>query len=286
VKIIPLIVPSSFELVLFGDTHHGSTLCHEHGIDALMAWTLADKNRFLIHMGDVVEAIMTDDKRYQHDVETMAVPLQQRDYVVERYKPVAHRLKVALVGNHEFKLWRFGNLSEDICERLSTKKHKVEYGTYVSVVRLYDKKGYLFSLYLGHGWKSLTSNAKDWEQRQANMKAALKMQLKFKAADCLVQAVGHSHKLLVVPPSDGQLYLTHEQGKAKAHYLDRDEAPGGGYIHPDQRWYCNTGSYMKLYGDEATSGYAERRGYDPIELGHIVVTVRDRKLVDCSKVIA
>ena len=285
-KIIKMEMPSSFDLSLFGDTHHGSTLCHEKGINTLMDWTLSEKHRFLIHMGDAIEAIMVDDKRYQADVQTTAVPLQQRDYVVERYKPIAHRLKMMLVGNHEFKLWRFGNLTEDICKGLSTKKHAVEFGTFIAVVRLYDKYGYLFSLYLGHGWRALTSNAKDWEQRQANMKAALKMQLKFKAADCLVNAIGHSHKLLVVPPSDGQLYLTHQTGKPQARYLDKDQAPHLGHIHQDQRWYLNTGSFLKLYGDEPTSGYAERRGYDPVELGHIVVSVRDRKLVGCEKVIA
>jgi hypothetical protein len=253
-RIIDRTMPSSFEIALFGDSHHGSTLCHEKGIDNLIDWTLQEKHRYLIHMGDWCEAILTDDKRFQHDTTTNPIPSQQRDYVIKRYAPVKKRILVGLIGNHEFKLHRYGNLAAEICQALGT-----EYGTYSCVLCLKDKKGPLFNMYLAHGWRSLSSNAKDWEQRQANMKAALKMQLRFKAGDCLVQAVGHSHKLLIAEPTVDQLYLTHSNDKVHAHYLGAKDVPAGGYIHPDLRWYLNTGSYLKLYGDDGVSGYAERK---------------------------
>ena len=59
------------------------------------------------------------------------------------------------------------------------------------------------------------------------------------------------------------------------HYTGYDQnAP---YIHPDNRWYVNTGSFCRLYV-EGVSGYAERAGYDPMEIGFPVLRVRDGKI--------
>jgi hypothetical protein len=46
----------------------------------------------------------------------------------------------------------------------------------------------------------------------------------------------------------------------------------GDWIHPDSRHYLNTGSMLKLYSP-GVSGYAERFGYDPVELGYGKITV-------------
>ena len=273
-------MPSSFEFALFGDTHLGSSLVHEEGINILIDW-LNRGAHYGWHMGDWVEGILTDDPRFQADATSILTPHKQRDYVIRKFSPVKKHIKGSLIGNHEFKLINYGNIVKDICNSL-----KIVYGTYVSVVRFYDKHGFLFNLYLGHGWRSIGSNAKDFEQRQANMKAALKMQLKYKAGDCLVQAIGHTHKLLVVEPTP-QLYLLHEgeknKGKVRSYYLNED-IPGSGFIDPDQRWYVNSGSFLKLSSDvvdedgDPISGYAERKGYDPIELGYSVLIVKDRML--------
>ena len=41
---------------------------------------------------------------------------------------------------------------------------------------------------------------------------------------------------------------------------------------------------MKLY-ELGVSGYAERFGYDPIELGFVIVRVRDKQIVDIDKIV-
>ena len=41
---------------------------------------------------------------------------------------------------------------------------------------------------------------------------------------------------------------------------------------------------MRLYGD-GVSGYAERAEYDPVELGVVVVMVRDREIVDVKPIV-
>lgn len=271
-------MPSNHEMGLSGDDHDGSLLCHHDGLEQLVDWT-AKKNNYLIKMGDAIEAIMTDDKRFDRTSQAPSIPLQQADGSIERYKPVRKKIKGWLSGNHENKLHRFGNLSEYMANGLG-----VPYGTYTAVFEVYDRWGLMYRIFASHGFGVLSSNAKDAEQRKANMLAALKMRLKWKRADCIIQAIGHTHKLLVCPPT-GELYLTTENGKTKQHYMGAGD-PTASYIHPDQRWYVNTGSFLKLYGDDLeTSGYGELKGYDPVELGFAKVIVRDRVPVDVERVV-
>lgn len=268
-------------MALIGDTHFGSSLICEEGVDIAIEW-LDKRMHFGFHMGDWMESFLVDDPYFQADTTSIIGADKQRDYVIKKFYSVRRHLIGGLMGNHELRLLKYGNPVKDICKGLN-----IAYGTYVSVLRLYDKQGYLFSLYLGHGWRSISSNAKDFEQRQANMKAVLKMQLKYKAGDCLVMGIGHTHKLLKVEPTP-QLYLMHEgemgKGKQQSYYLNEDKVTGREFIDPDQRWYVNTGSFYKLatelLGDdgEPISGYAECKGYDPIELGFPVLSVRDREL--------
>ena len=49
------------------------------------------------------------------------------------------------------------------------------------------------------------------------------------------------------------------------------------YIHPDNRWYINTGSFLKS-SQNGVSGYAEMFEYSPIELGFAVVEVRNKTI--------
>lgn len=48
--------------------------------------------------------------------------------------------------------------------------------------------------------------AKDFIQREANKKAALKISLQYKMGDCQLMAVGHAHWLAVVPPAKLYIY--------------------------------------------------------------------------------
>lgn len=276
-RIIQIYAPSNHDMALSGDDHQGSHMCYEDGVDQFIDW-LSKKDHLGIKLGDIIEAIMTDDKRYDRTSKN-PIPLQQADEAVAKYRPVRKKLKTWLQGNHELKLWKFGNLSEYMAKGLS-----VPYGTYTAVVEVNDEHGLMYRMFLTHGFGVINSNAKDAEQRKANMMAALKMRLKNKRADCIIMAMGHTHKLVVVPPTE-ELFLNTQQGKTKQNYLTAGD-PTAGYIPSDQRWYINTGSFYRLYNEDIdTSGYGEVKGYDPVELGFPVVKVRDRKPVSVEKVI-
>ena len=131
--------------------------------------------------------------------------------------------------------------------------------------------------FAGHGWGSIRSTADDPIRVEANQQLMLKRKLKDQAGDTALMSMGHTHKLIIAKPKK-TLFLTDNAGKIHQHYTSNIST--GDYIHPDHRWYVNTGSFMKLYGEMGTSGYAERRGYSPIVLGFAIAVIRDRKLLN------
>jgi hypothetical protein len=129
----------------------------------------------------------------------------------------------------------------------------------------------------------IRSRADDPVRRLANEKLQLKQHLKDKMGDCLLMAKGHTHKLIVCEPME-QLFLTTEEGEIKQGYTGGGSGAGSGFIHPDLRWYVNTGSFLKCYGENVNS-YTEIAELDPIETGYVVVEVRDRKIERVRRVV-
>lgn len=266
-------LPSDFELVFAGDTHDGTILQHRDGLEFLTDFILSKRHRYMVHMGDWIEAIMRDDPRYS-DCTTEDKPLEQCKSATNDFWAVRKRMLCGLTGNHEDKLHKFGELAKHICESLG-----IPYGTYQAKIAANDKHGLMFKAYVTHGFGTLRSNAKDPEQQLANMKAALKLKLRNKAGDCAIMGMGHTHKLIVAEPTR-TLYMTDDGEKLKQHY--KGIATNGQYLDYDERWYFNSGSFLK----NAVIGkisYAEIRGYDPVELGFIVAQVNDRKITNVYK---
>ena len=277
-RLLKATIPSNCDIALHGDTHFGSANCADDSVDEMLAWVMEKPNRRFVHMGDAIEAITTDDKRYQHRDDDTPIPLLQCKSVVSRYRAARKRGLVWLLGNHEFTLHRFGNLAEHMANELG-----IPYGQWTTKLDLHDKHGRIGKIFLAHGvGHVLNSNAKDYEQRVANMKASVKMRLVHKAADCIVMGFGHTHKLLVVDPAQ-RLILTDDGEQLHHKYLGAGDGAAD-YIEPDRRWYVNTGSFLRTYALDDSS-YAERAGYDPIELGFAIVKIRNRKVVGVEKVV-
>jgi hypothetical protein len=265
-------VPANCDIVLHGDSHDGSKACHRNGIEQVLDFVMEKPNRFFVHMGDETESITVDDnRRYNSEISDIPIPLQQSRAVVAQYKRASKRCLAWLNGNHNDHLRRFGNLTRDIvCHDLG-----VPYGTYTAKLKLWDNRGQIVKMFLWHGpgRGSIQSRAKDWEQQQANMLASLKRYLVHKASDCLIMAHGHVHKLLLCPPAN-RLLLYDDGDKVKQCYMGAG-AGTDAYIEPDRRWYVCTGSFLRMYL-RGVDTYAEMGGYDPVQLGYVVVEIRDR----------
>jgi hypothetical protein len=267
-KIIHKVLEPDHDIILAGDFHRGTPLCHKKAIEDMLHMLSISDNTYLCGMGDFIEAITTNDPRF--DLETTDVrstPDLQMKEVQELIRPVRDKVLVAMDGNHELKLARVGKFVKRMCETLD-----IEYGTYTAKIHIHSPDGKLmYKMYLTHGFKRLYSTADDPIRREANMKLQLKRLLMEKAGDCHLMAMGHCHKLLVAKPTR-RLYMTDNGEDMKAHYtgIEQDKTGDDDYIHPDHRWYAATGSFLKLFGD-GISGYAEVAGYDPHELGYVKI---------------
>jgi predicted phosphodiesterase len=274
-------LPKKCNLYLAGDTHVGSLLTHYDGINQIKESVLSDRNARLIFVGDLCESILTDDnKRFDPTTQDLQIltPMQQYQRFVEIFEPVAKQIVYINSGNHDYKHIRIMDFVETICKQLG-----VPYGTYTSKLTVQDDKGRnRFKIFTGHGWGSLSSTADDPIRRKSNMKLSLKRKLMNKAADCVLMACGHTHKLIISRP-EKELYMTDDGSRLIQNYTEAPQnAPN---IPAHLRWYVNTGNFLKNQVIGA-SGYAERAGYDPSEMGYVKVIIEDWQIADVKKVYA
>ena len=278
-------MPTNWNLWLFGDTHIG-TIVHDRSsfLEFLEIVSqpydgIPARHNYLVDHGDAIEAIAIDDKRYDARLCTdpRGTPFEQAEEYINLLRPVRKQIVIRLKGNHCHTLIKFGNLAEYISKELG-----VPYGTYTARITYRDHGGGLiFKHFATHGRKSITSTADDPKRRKANMELILKRHLRHKAGDCLLMSKGHTHRLLVCEP-DADLYLTDNGVAIEQRYTHSHRAAG--YIHPDHRWYANTGSFYRLYAEDEDS-YAERAEYDPLEIGAICCLVRNRMVQEVRRIV-
>jgi len=261
------VIPRDCNILFVGDTHEGTVFFHDKGLRKIVNHVEKDRaHRRVFHMGDWIEAIPSDDRRYDNSAALYNNPGEQAEAIVKRFKSIKNQMLGGLHGNHERALYRIKNFADQICKDLN-----IPYGTGMCRLIFNDDKGrHLFNVFACHGYWLFKSQAKDPEQEMANKKASMKMRLKKLMGDAAVMLCGHAHELIVAEPVE-QLYLTDEPYGVKQHYLGLPNNLSG-YIPVDQRFYGCTGSLRKNQMDGFTD-YAE--GFPPAELGCLDLAVRD-----------
>ena len=270
-----------------GDTHEGTILKHKKGVQKMINAVLDDPIGYVIHHGDLAEAITIDDKRYCATTLSPETPTPIRQYKMagEELKPIADRILAILTGNHDWKIAnRFGDCVRDIvCADLTNNNPDRIYGTYSCKLLIKDKIGKLmYKHFATHGARSIGSTADDPIRQKSNMHLQLKRRLIHKAGDCIISSMGHTHKLLIAEPMP-TLYLS-DDGKKPIHKYTESHQTNS-FIPDELRWYVNTGCFYRLYGEDGISGYAERAGYDPMELGYAIMRVEDGIIKRIDKVV-
>jgi hypothetical protein len=281
-EILSYNLPLDWNLFLFGDDHEGAALRHDHGWEQLVDMMHSDysglpqSRNYGVHHGDIIEAIQTDDKRYESHETREPLTLAQIYQSIRNLDPIKKQMLCLLDGNHPQKLHKFGGISGHIAKELD-----IPYGTWAAKLIYKDYKDNIqFKHFCTHGSGSISSVADDPERRKTNYRLSLKRKLKNKFGDTVLNSMGHTHRIIICEPTR-DLFITDEDHELKQHYTGPPKIPMG-YIHPDFRWYVNTGSFLKLYGD-GISGYAERAGYDPQELGFVCCLIRKGQIVQINK---
>ena len=273
----------SFNLYFVSDTQIGNLLVYEKGIQEMIARVLSDKDAHVIFVGDCIDGIMMNDKRFYDETAnpvTKAKPLLEAKYFIELFKPIAHKMDVILWGNHDKFLWRFGNLVKDeICSSLG-----VAYGGYVSKIQYVDTNGNpMFKAYAAHGRKGISSTADDVHRRRTNKELILKRHLQDMAGDCIIMVKGHNHQLLSLEPTP-ELYLTDDGEELVQNYTRAKQNVGPNErIHPALRFYGCSGSFLRSQMIGVDS-YVEEAELPPVVLGYLMAHVRDREVVRLEEI--
>lgn len=290
-------VPDDYNLFLYSDDHEGSLMRYAKGWEILChminsEWNgIKPENNKALDHGDITEGILIDDKRYNPLVAKHVNAGLQREQAIKNRRPIQSHLVTILEGNHPWKLWKYEYITPMVCKELG-----LPYGTWACKVNWTDYHGRLmFKSYHTHGRKGITSTADDPKRRMANRELILKRHLKEKAGDTVLMCKGHTHQLIITRP-EPFMYLTDDRENINAGYTKVDHTAE--FIHPDLRWYVNTGSFYRLYNtgvrvnlgtDEepyevGVSSYAEVAEYDPVELGFAIAEIRNRQISEIRKI--
>ncbi len=283
-------LPKDGIIIDTGDWHYGSINCHKDGIqrmiDRCLELNSKGTNCYMVLKGDLMETIAPDDKRYNiHDRDSrLKTAGDQRKEIIKILKPVARHILALGIGNHELKDQNKVEHGKDICEALD-----VRYGAYTFVIEYRDTETgrVMFKTFHSHGAGRLRSQAKDKLQREANRKASLKQKLiNTLISDCIYMSMGHTHQLLTVDPNyDNETLLTTSQNGVHQHEIP-EVNQSAKYIPPDQRWYANTGSFLKLYAPNGSGivPYGELGMFEPADLGWVEVEFKSGRIVDVVEV--
>ena len=291
-----VVLPMTHKIFLISDTHTGVKLQHKEGIKKMIKRVKAEPHNYVCHLGDVIEGIEVTDKRFCHESTdpVNALPVKQYAAAADDFFDIRDRWIITLFGNHDRTMKNTGNLLQSIfCKEMDEGFDRDTYGTYSCYLSIKDKTGkMMYKMYLAHGNKSLNNNNPDPGMKLANQQKRLKDHLWKPSKDCFIAACGHNHQLLIRPPfpelvvyDDGE-DIQHTYTKPRQVCMideDGDIIPH----HPDLKWYVSTGSFYKLYGNpkDQYSGYNEKAGYEPNELGYAVVHVKDGVVKDIEKVV-
>ena len=232
-----------YRLYPLGDVHAGSKGCAESHIRARVAQIKADPLALWVGMGDMADAIIVPDKRYEP---TMYAPWvvpdnvasSQRKWLVDLLRPITSKCVCYLTGNHEQTIHKRyqQDITRDICDELA-----IPYGGYSSFINLsFDHHRHRVA-WLIHAWHGAGAAQSEGARILRLMRLVNDIQ-----AD--VYLMGHLHAVASYTPS--RLWLS-PQRKIKSTKLIA----------------LMTGSWLRTYGQGEGISYGEEKGYRPSSIG-------------------
>lgn len=264
-------LPPDHDLIVWGDTHYGSKACSESTLNDIVDRIVrGGKRTFTIHTGDAIEGKTSDSPHFSHEVhdasKTPNVQMNEWCDIVRKIKP-AQWLALHF-GNHEYKHWRYGNLTKDAADKIGAP-----YGGFTAkhVVRNAKTGLPMHRILSTHGKIRCHSSSPDPHVRRKIMEGQIKRGLSVLGhADCVLSCCGHNHKLVVVRPVP-EPYLMDDGDKITGHYTEASHSEGR--IDESLRYYATCGTQHRTVILDAHT-YSELSGYGVSEMGYVLVEVR------------
>jgi hypothetical protein len=247
----------TWTLYPLGDVHYGSANCDTNLFDETIARIKHDSTALWLGIGDMIEAIAPNDKRWDAggiDERVVNLASQGRigDVYVEKLatklEPIADKCIGYSDGNHEdaFNRHYFTNISIRVLEALGKPDL---YNGWAAITRLAfehetRKCRTALRIFSQHGWQGgRMDGAKVNESRRL-----------MAYVDADIYLTGHSHSKFIVPNTRLSVNPTWTKVTAQTVHV------------------AHCGSYLRTLQQDHV-GYAERAGYPPTTLGGIRFTL-------------
>ena len=262
-----------------GDTHCGSKLFHEDAYNHMLDMAIED-DAFICHMGDCIEGKPTKSSHFDPsslEPELLVID-DQIEYFANIMRRVADRTLSINWGNHELYLEPDKHIVKEICYRMGVPH--VE-GGYQTWIRFGD-----VTMHNWHGRPSMPQGGEDPYKREAAKKSWLKRKMRDLAGSAHAHYMGHTHQCMVTDPVMVNALLNSGDNVKRRTFMGEPvEVEGEPYIHPDYRWYSNTGTFRR----GASFGhvdYSEIAGYAPPDIAYIRTEIIGGRIAKVEKVVA
>lgn len=253
----PIVVPygGQFKIIAISDIHYGAAACHLKRFENnVLRANAKDQNAYFICIGDALDLIGPRDPRYR--------PGEGCDYedfidktidgftgLFKKYNIPPERILGFGVGNHEDSIRKFYGTDpvNRICRELGTTNLGFMFALKLNVRIRNSTRKLSMSLCGHHGFaggrkEGSSVNAYiDWVHRHPGHHVYL---------------FGHNHKKWFHKVPTVEIDFT------KREQLDRSVLVG------------NTGTYLKTYAKGEVPTYSEKKGFYPVEIGHLEIHVR------------
>ena len=259
---------TEFHFYPIGDVHRGSLSCDIGNFRRTVKTIAEDEYARWLGMGDLVESIAPDDKRWSPKGVEQAAKDQQEaisDWYVEALcemlAPIMDKCWGIADGNHEdkFNARYFTNINKRVLHEFGRDDLYGEWACATNV-RFEDENNHRCSLkvYQQHGWQA---------GRKDGAKVNSLEDLTGHIVGCDIYLVAHSHSRFIHP------YTKLRFNRA---WTDEEE----------YRCYgAHTGCFLKTY-EKNVAGYGEKKGYPPVSIGTVKFNIRTtEKGVDIEGVI-
>ena len=268
---------STFRIYPLGDVHIGAASCDETALKEWVAKVKADKDGYVICMGDLIDAIGPRDPRWNVDglaswlsiQDMMDICAAQKDRLFKFIAPICHKIIAVVEGNHERAIKRhyerdvYSEIAQGIKERGGIAQDvKLQLGYYGWMHLVFSRSGKrtrgssrLVTLNVHHGYVG---------GRLAGAKA-LNMQRWVYTHASDVCLMGHSHNLGV------QIEAVERISKT-------------GKLLIQKRLGCFTGTFMS--GSDDGESYSEVKGYLPMPASSLVLEIVPLKNDDGPRITA
>lgn len=268
------------EVVIYNcsDFHVGSRAFHEEAANSLIERVINER-AFLTFGGDAIEGKTIDSPHFNPDgLNPKQLNIhKQADAFVELMKPIANRMLMLQLGNHELYLLKNFDIIQYMCEKLGRPEIQGDYQTWLNVNGC--------TMHYWHGRPTMPRGAKDPIQREANQKAWLKNRMQGLAGSAQAHYMAHTHQCLVVPPIEQYALLDHGDNVHGKYFIESvREVDGDVWVPPDARWYANTGT-LRRGGSFDHVDYSEIAGYTPPPIACTKTTIFKDRIVNVEKVI-